>query len=126
MPFATTMHLEIESATDGVGVVSMPLSDSVSYDGAAFAAMAVGVVADVAAGAATLSMLPPDQMTLTGRIDTTITASTVGTRLTARAELRERDDTTLIFDAVATVQGPDGKTTNCGTAVITMRVPRAS
>lgn len=124
MPFAQSMKLDIESAGDGVGTVSMPLSAAVTHDGRAFAAFAIGTVADVAAGAATLLTLPPDEMALTAGIDANITASTVGSRLIARAELRERDDTTLMFDAVVTVTGTDGQQRECGAAVITMRVAR--
>ena len=77
--------------------------DVVTYDGAAFAAIAVGLVADVAAGAATLRTLPVDAMALTAGVDSTMTASTRGDRLSARARLRERDETRLIFDAVVEV-----------------------
>lgn len=124
MPFAQGMKLEIESGGDGVGVVAMPLSDAVTFNGSAFAAMAVGALADMAAGAATLATLPMDQLALTAAIDSTITASTAGDRMIAVAELRERDETRLVFDSVISVQHDRGEPRECGRAVITMRVAR--
>lgn len=124
MPFAIAQKLEIEHAADGVGIASMPLSDVVAFNDTAFQGMAIGIVADVAAGAATLAMTTADQFPLTGSVDTTITASTEGSRLTARAELRERDDTALVFDAIATVEAADGSHRPCGSAVVTMRIAR--
>lgn len=124
MPFAQAMRLEIESAGNGVGVVSMPLTDVVTFNGTAFAAMAVGALADMAAGAATLMTLPVTEMALTSGIDSAVTASTAGERLSATASLRERDDTTLIFDAVVEVHPHDRESRICGTAVVTMRVAR--
>lgn len=124
MPFVQAIDLEIESAGDGVAVVSIPLSDVVTYDGAAFAATAIGLVADMAAGAATLRTLPVGEMALTAGIDSKITASTRGDRLSAKAQLRERDDTQLVFDAVVTVSNADGEPKECGAGVVTMRVAR--
>lgn len=123
MPFAITMQLEIEQAGDGIGVVSMPLSDAVSFNETAFAGMAIGIVADVAAGAATLAIMPPGEMALTGAVDTKVTASTIGSRLSARAELRERTHGSLVYDATVTVHGRDGGQRTCGTAVVTMFIP---
>ncbi|MEL6893890.1 MAG: DUF4442 domain-containing protein [Actinomycetota bacterium] len=124
MPFVQAVGLEIESADEGVAVVSIPLSDVVTYDGTAFTAIAVGLVADVAAGAATLRTLPVDEMALTAGVDSTMTASTKGDRLSARAQLRERDDTRLIFDAVVTVSSVGAAPKECGRGVVTMRVAR--
>ncbi len=124
MPFVQAVGLEVESADGGVAVVSIPLSDVVTYDGTAFAAIAIGLVADVAAGAATLRTLPLDEMALTAAVDSTMTASTMGDRLSARAQLRERDDTRLIFDAVVGVSSAGGEPRECGRGVVTMRVAR--
>lgn len=126
MSFAQEMGITIDGAEDGVGKASMPLSDIVSYNGSAFAALAVGAVADVAAGAATLIALPPDVMPFTYGIDTKITAPTTGVRLSAVAELSESVDTKLIFDATVSVHSSDGELSVCGSAVITMNVPRTS
>ncbi len=126
MPFVQAVGLDIESADAGGAVVSIPLSDVVTYDGTAFAATAVGLVADMAAGAATLRTLPVDQMALTAAIDSTMTASTRGDRLSARAQLRERDDTRLIFDAVVEVSSSGGEPRECGRGVVTMRVARSN
>jgi acyl-coenzyme A thioesterase PaaI-like protein len=98
----------------------------VTYDGTAFAAIAVGLVADVAAGAATLRTLPVDVMALTAGVDSTMTASTRGDRLSARARLRERDETRLIFDAVVEVSSVGQEPRECGRGVVTMRVARQS
>ena len=125
MPFAQSMQLSIDQAGDGVGVASMPLSDAVSFDGAAFAALAIGTVADIAAGAATLAMTPPDQMAYTSGIDSTITAKTQGTRLSARASLRERHGQRLIFDALVWTHPSDGDPRQCGEATVTMHITRA-
>jgi len=125
MPFAQSMQLSIDQAGDGVGVASMPLSDAVTFDGAAFAALAIGTVADIAAGAATLAMTPPDQMAYTSGIDSTITAKTQGTRLSARASLRERHGQRLIFDAVVWAHQADGDPRQCGEATVTMHITRA-
>jgi acyl-coenzyme A thioesterase PaaI-like protein len=124
MPFVQAVGLQIESADDGVAVVSIPLSEVVTYDGAAFAAIAIGLVADVAAGAATLRTLPVDEMALTAAVDSTMTASTKGDRLSARAQLRERDETRLIFDAIVEVSSLRGEPRECGRGVVTMRVAR--
>ncbi len=124
MPFARVMQLDIEFAEGGVGIVSMPLTEAVTFDGSAFAGMAIGIVGDVAAGVATLAMTPPDEMALTGTVESSITGSTKGTRLSARAELRERSDTALIYDATVEVRGSGGELRQCGTAVVTMRVAR--
>jgi len=125
MPFAQSMQLSIDQAGDGVGVASMPLSDAVTFDGAAFAALAIGTVADIAAGAATLAMTPPDQMAYTSGIDSTITAKTQGTRLSARASLRERHGQRLIFDALVWTHPSDGDPRQCGEATVTMHITRA-
>lgn len=124
MPFVQAVGLEVEFADEGVGVVSIPLSDVVTYDGTAFAAIAVGLVADVAAGAATLRTLPVDEMALTAGVDSTMTASTRGDRLSARARLRERDETRLIFDAIVEVSSVGREPRECGRGVVTMRVAR--
>jgi len=122
MDFARSMQLEIDDVDDGVGNASMPLSPAVTFDGAAFAAFAIGVVADVAAGAATLAVTPSDEMAYTLRIDSQITGSTRGTRLSAIAALRERIGERLVFDATIRAHRPDGTTRQCGTAVVTMQI----
>lgn len=124
MPFAQAMQIELEFAEDGVGVASMPLNETVAYNGSAFAGLAIGIIGDVAAGAATLAMTPHDQMALTGAVNSVVTASTEGSRLTARAELRERSETALIYDAVVKVHPHAGEPTECGTVVVSIHVPR--
>lgn len=122
MPFTSSMHLEIERAERGVGVASIPLSDPVSYNDRAFTGFAVGAVADVAAGAATLATVPADRMVLTVRIDASITGSTVGSRLSARAEIRDVSDAGFVYDAVVSVHRADDKVRVCGTATITLKL----
>jgi len=88
----------------------------------AFAALAVGTVADIAAGAATLAMTPTDQMAYTTAIDSKVTSSTQGTRLSARAQLREQCGPRLVFDAIVHIHRRDGSSQPCGEASITMHI----
>ncbi|MCP5035001.1 MAG: hypothetical protein GY939_24615 [Actinomycetia bacterium] len=122
MPFAAAMQLDIEQAANGVGVVAMPLADSVSFNGRAFAGIAVAAVADVAAGAAAFSVIPREQMAFTGTVETTITASTEGSRVSASAQLRGRDGDEMVLDAAVRVQRTDGTWRECGSATITLHL----
>jgi acyl-coenzyme A thioesterase PaaI-like protein len=88
-------------------------------------AQSIGTVADIAAGAATLAMTPLDQMAYTSGIDSTITAKTQGTQLSARASLRERHGQKLTFDAVVWTHPTDGDPRQCGEATVTMHITSA-
>ena len=121
MPFVQAMRLEIDTAGQDIGVVSMPLHRDVSFDGRAFAGVAVATVADVAAGAATFTMIDRDRMPLTVRVDSSITASTRGERLRAESRLRERSGDELTFASVVQVLR-DGDWAECGTATVILRV----
>lgn len=121
MPFVQAMRLEIESVGEDVGVVSMPLHHDVSFDGRAFAGVAVATVADVAAGASTFTMIDGDRMPLTVRVDSSITASTRGDRLRATSRLEDRSGDSLTFTSVVEVQR-DATWSECGRAVVTLRL----
>lgn len=121
MPFAKAMRLEVASIDGGIGVVAMPLHRDVSFDGRAFAGVAVATVADVAAGAALFAVIEHDQMPVTIRVDSSITASTRGDRLWAESQLRDRDGDTFIFDSTVRVER-SGVDYTCGHAVVTLRV----
>ena len=122
MPFAQEAELEIELGTGDQGIASIPLSTAMTYDGSAFAAFAVGLIADVAAGASTLSVTPADQMALTAGIESRITSSTRCERLRATATRRERIGDRLIYDTVVDAVRADGSSRQCGDAVITMQI----
>ncbi len=122
MPFAQVMHFEITNCGDDTAAVSMPLSDAATHDGAAFSAPAVAALADAAAAAATLASLPPNQMAATTGIDVQVTASTRGTRLSARAVLHERIGSRLTFVVEVDAHRPDGSLRPCGTGAITIKV----
>ena len=122
MPFVEAMRIEIDAAGGGAGTASMPLHRDVSFDGQAFAGVAVATVADIAAGAAALAVIDREQMPFTVRVDSSMTASTLGDRLRAEATLRERDGARLVFDVVVRIER-SSDWLDCGTAAVTLRVP---
>lgn len=119
MPFAKAMQLEIESCGNDAAVISIPLSDATRYSDHAFGAPAVATAADMAAAAASLASLPPNQMAVTTRIDVQVTASTRGARLSSCAVLRDRAGPSLVFDVEVRCRRPDGTTRTCGHGVLT-------
>jgi hypothetical protein len=61
-------------------------------------------------------------MVLTRSIHTDITASTAGTKLSARSEVRVRNDDVLIFDSAVHVRRADDTWHPCGSAAITLHL----
>lgn len=81
----------------------------------------MATVADVAAGVALFTMIEHDQMPLTIRVDSSMTASTRGDRLWAEAQSRGREGDTFTFDSTVRVER-NGVDHTCGNAVVTLRL----
>jgi uncharacterized protein (TIGR00369 family) len=120
MPFLDGLGMEIVAAADGAATAVLPLSRRVAWNDTAFAGAFVGLLADNAAGAAALAMLPADRAPVTIAVDLTVTGPTAGARLRADATLASHAGNTLVFTVV--VHAEDGAaSTACGVSLVHLR-----
>lgn len=125
MPFSRLLGVEVVDAADGFATMTMPLSPAVAWNDVAFAAAYVGLLADLACGAAAMSLLPADATLATNGVDFILTGATTGPILRAHGAVAVHDGPRLVLNAV--VEVGDGTTfATCGAAMVTLRatVPR--
>lgn len=119
MPFAAQVGLTVETATPAGATASIILGPATAWSPDAFQAAYIGLVADVAAGAAALATVGRDDMPLTTAVTTTITGPTHGTELRATATAASCSSSTLTYTVEIST---DIATGACATALVTLRV----
>lgn len=124
MPFAVDLGAEVVAAAGGAATVTLPLSTRVAWNEDAFAGAFVGLVADLAAGAAALGLLPVDRAPMTMAVDFTLTGPTTGSLLRAEATLAASHGNALAFSAVVRAEGARASVA-CGAALVTLRAVEA-
>jgi len=125
MPFARLLGVRVVDAGGGRATMTMPLAPSVAYTDGAFAGAYVGVLADLACGAAALAALPVDVLPVTVAVDATVTGSTAGSELRAQGTIAIHDGTRLVLHGVVEVGDPGGPFRPCGAAMVTLRAASA-
>ncbi len=119
MPFAAQVGLTIESATPTSATAMITLGPATAWSADAFQAAYVGLVADLAAGAAALATVDRDDMPLTTALNVTLTGATKGTELRATATAASRNSSTLTYTVEICT---DLAIRACATALVTLRV----
>lgn len=119
MPFAEHVGLTIESATPASATAIITLGPATAWSVDAFQAAYVGLVADLAAGAAALATVKRDDMPLTTALTVTLTGTTRGTELRATATAASRSSSTLTYTVEISTEPA---THVCATALVTLRV----
>lgn len=119
MPFAHQVGLTIEAATPTSATAVIALGPATAWSAEAFQAAYVGLVADLAAGAAALATVDRAEMPLTTALSITVTGATIGTQLRAVATPGSRSRGTLTY-TVAISTDRDGAA--CAQALVTLRV----
>lgn len=123
MPFAATVGLTIEAATPASASASIALGPATAWSADAFQAAYVGLVADLAAGAAALATVERRDMPLTTAVNVSLTGPTNGSRLRATATAASRSTTTLAYTVQIATDRASGP---CATALVTLRIASPS
>ena len=124
-PIASFVGFDVGRLEPGMAEVLLPYRTQLSQGAGLFQAGIVGLLADVAAGAAAGTLLPPGHVLMTCDYTFKLVAPARGERLVARGEVVRPGRTLTVTRADVTAVA-DGKERLCATALVTTMTMRES